>query len=417
MVLVVRNLPANAGDVKRCRFIPWVRKIPGGGHSNSLQYSCLENPHGQRSLAGYSPLDCKESDMTKATNACTVQTTKAMANCILWIGIPVQFLNSESPVLHWAFLSGDEPCGFMQLWQSPSFPFQASSPVTSRRISTKVKGLTMPNVELGLKTGGGPEIWKYSSIWAKSTPFIVQRLLHHKMMSWSFYLLLIFFPFETYLPLLFFLFPHLLSSVSNRYGLTPWPTSEAGTSSGVSEGQILQTHFHFPIAPREPDPHPGRERREPVAPEIRQEVQWLTLGRLQVRWRLDLCFSMQKAGNLLDSLGVSGRVYSWLWPPQRPVCAALMRSNLFADYPLASWFRQISICLMIYKALNCLLPSLQKKAIIGQLACNSHWICFFCLNLVYSSLTTKSKWLDSNQLLFPSKAGRMSKAEGEELRR
>ena len=28
---------------------------PGGGHGNLLQYSCLENPHGQRSLAGYSP--------------------------------------------------------------------------------------------------------------------------------------------------------------------------------------------------------------------------------------------------------------------------------------------------------------------------------------------------------------------------
>ena len=29
---------------KRCAFNPWVGKIPGGGHGNSLQYSCLENP-------------------------------------------------------------------------------------------------------------------------------------------------------------------------------------------------------------------------------------------------------------------------------------------------------------------------------------------------------------------------------------
>ena len=28
---------------------------PGGGHGNPLQYACLENPHAQRSLAGYSP--------------------------------------------------------------------------------------------------------------------------------------------------------------------------------------------------------------------------------------------------------------------------------------------------------------------------------------------------------------------------
>ena len=34
-------------------------------HSTPLQYSCLENPHGQRSLAGYSPWGCKESDMAE----------------------------------------------------------------------------------------------------------------------------------------------------------------------------------------------------------------------------------------------------------------------------------------------------------------------------------------------------------------
>ena len=32
-----------------------LERSPGGGHGNPLQYSCLENPHGQRSLVGYSP--------------------------------------------------------------------------------------------------------------------------------------------------------------------------------------------------------------------------------------------------------------------------------------------------------------------------------------------------------------------------
>ena len=32
---------------------------PGGGHGSLLQYSCLKNPHGQRSLVGYSPLGRK----------------------------------------------------------------------------------------------------------------------------------------------------------------------------------------------------------------------------------------------------------------------------------------------------------------------------------------------------------------------
>ena len=40
---------------------------PGGGHGNPLQYSCLENPCGQRSQAGYSPRGRKELDTTKVT--------------------------------------------------------------------------------------------------------------------------------------------------------------------------------------------------------------------------------------------------------------------------------------------------------------------------------------------------------------
>ena len=36
--------------------------FPGGGHGNTFQYPCLEHPHGQRSLLGYSPRGHKESD-------------------------------------------------------------------------------------------------------------------------------------------------------------------------------------------------------------------------------------------------------------------------------------------------------------------------------------------------------------------
>ena len=44
-------------------FSPWVGKIPGGVNGNPLQYSFLENPHGQRSLAGNSVWSGKESDI------------------------------------------------------------------------------------------------------------------------------------------------------------------------------------------------------------------------------------------------------------------------------------------------------------------------------------------------------------------
>ena len=49
-----------AGDAG---LIPGLGRSPGEGNGNPLQYSCLENPHGQRSLVGYSPWDRKGSDI------------------------------------------------------------------------------------------------------------------------------------------------------------------------------------------------------------------------------------------------------------------------------------------------------------------------------------------------------------------
>ena len=50
---------------RRPGFDPYAGKIPGGGHGNPFHYSCLENPHGQMRLAGYSPWGHKESDTTE----------------------------------------------------------------------------------------------------------------------------------------------------------------------------------------------------------------------------------------------------------------------------------------------------------------------------------------------------------------
>ena len=44
MVLVVKNLPANAGEAGGGGSIPGSLRSSGGGHGNPLQYSCLENP-------------------------------------------------------------------------------------------------------------------------------------------------------------------------------------------------------------------------------------------------------------------------------------------------------------------------------------------------------------------------------------
>ena len=57
--------PLNFKLVSNLGLIPGLGSFPGGGHGNPLQYSCLENPRGQRSLAGYSPWGHKESDTTE----------------------------------------------------------------------------------------------------------------------------------------------------------------------------------------------------------------------------------------------------------------------------------------------------------------------------------------------------------------
>ena len=65
-----------AGDLGS---IPGLGRSPGGGHGNPLQYSCLENPHGQRSLVGYSPWDHKDLCMTEQLSTYTHTHTHTSA--------------------------------------------------------------------------------------------------------------------------------------------------------------------------------------------------------------------------------------------------------------------------------------------------------------------------------------------------
>ena len=43
MALLVKNLPANAGDIRDMDLIPGSERFPGEGNGNPLQYSCMEN--------------------------------------------------------------------------------------------------------------------------------------------------------------------------------------------------------------------------------------------------------------------------------------------------------------------------------------------------------------------------------------
>ena len=53
----------------------WGRS-PGGGHGNPLHYSCLEKPHGERSLVGHSPQGHKQSDTSELSKATMLKQLK-----------------------------------------------------------------------------------------------------------------------------------------------------------------------------------------------------------------------------------------------------------------------------------------------------------------------------------------------------
>ena len=65
---VVKNLPANVGDTRDANWTARSGRPPGVGNGNPLQYSCLENSRGQKSLVSSSPWGHKELDTTEHTH-------------------------------------------------------------------------------------------------------------------------------------------------------------------------------------------------------------------------------------------------------------------------------------------------------------------------------------------------------------
>ena len=68
---MVKNPPANAGDIREANSVPGLGRSPGGRHGNPLQYSCLENLM-DRGAWRAMVHRVAESDMTEVTShACT----------------------------------------------------------------------------------------------------------------------------------------------------------------------------------------------------------------------------------------------------------------------------------------------------------------------------------------------------------
>ena len=67
VVLVVKSLPANAGDIRDQGWTPGLGRSPERGHGNPLQYSCLENPKDRGAWQATVHGVTKELDMTEET--------------------------------------------------------------------------------------------------------------------------------------------------------------------------------------------------------------------------------------------------------------------------------------------------------------------------------------------------------------
>ena len=92
----------NAGDTGDSGSTSGLGSSPGGRHGNSLQYSCLENPHGQRSLEGYHPWGCKESDTTESKHSSSIMfLSKSFVSVTIMIPLIKPRFHSESLQLFW----------------------------------------------------------------------------------------------------------------------------------------------------------------------------------------------------------------------------------------------------------------------------------------------------------------------------
>ena len=100
---------------------PGLGRSPGGGHGNPLQYSCLENPHGQRRLVGYGPWCHKESDATEWLTLLThffsnsfFQRQDVKSASLLW---PAIWVCGRSSDLTWCHFGGLSLNVLLAWWQ------------------------------------------------------------------------------------------------------------------------------------------------------------------------------------------------------------------------------------------------------------------------------------------------------------
>ena len=141
-MLVVKNPPVNAGDIRDASLIPVSGRSPGGGHGNPLQYSCLENPKGRG-----------------AWWATGHGVTKSRTQ-LKWLSMHTHFRNRSHPLLEF------------QLWLCKGFSNQSlsvtSSPIRAYNYlniaSSKINSILSASLPFLLKLSAIPSSNKTPSL-------------------------------------------------------------------------------------------------------------------------------------------------------------------------------------------------------------------------------------------------------------
>ena len=79
VALVVKDLPANAGDIRDMSLIPGFGRFPGGGHGNPFPYSCLGEPIDREAWWATVHVVTKDSDMLKQLSMYTLMSWRSLS--------------------------------------------------------------------------------------------------------------------------------------------------------------------------------------------------------------------------------------------------------------------------------------------------------------------------------------------------